>query len=97
MIEGVVYFDENNNSEYDTGEPLISDVDIKLIFNEKTIKTTKSNSEGYYNFTSLIPACFSILIVLNYFSIEPNNSPEYIKGLFLSNIHSNLFIIYCIN
>jgi len=64
-LEGIVYYDENDNLEYDSGDILISDADVKLehiirndendIIQENVVRTTKTSANGSYSFKSLIP------------------------------------------
>ena len=77
-IEGVVYEDENENDEYDSGDKLMSNVDVKLIFNEKEIATTKTDGGGKYSFDSLIPGKFiGDDRELNIYNITVSSLPEY--------------------
>lgn len=57
-VEGIVYFDENKNGEYDSGEEM-KEVDVELQYikitgDRKTIDSVTS-SDGSYSFNSLIP------------------------------------------
>jgi dolichyl-diphosphooligosaccharide--protein glycosyltransferase len=55
-IEGTVYYDENNNTEYDSGDKIIGDADVEIYHDGKLInKTTSDSDTGVYSFTSLIP------------------------------------------
>jgi len=61
-IEGVVYFDTNNNNEYDTGEEL-SDVTVPLIYLKpndvrKLVEQVRTDITGRYSFSSLLPGTY---------------------------------------
>ncbi len=58
-VEGIVYFDENDNREYDSGEEL-EDVDVQLLYPKadltpKFVDSLSTDQTGEYSFSSLIP------------------------------------------
>ena len=79
-IQGYAYVDGNGNSVYDSGEEL-ANAEVKL--NYKTIedmtpifvKSTTTNENGFYSFTSLIPSVGSTRYIVN---ITKDN--DYIGG-----------------
>ena len=53
-LKGVVYYDKDLDGEYTSGDE-ISGATVDLIYNGETVKTTTTNSTGWYSFDSLIP------------------------------------------
>ena len=77
-IEGIVYEDENQNDEFDSGDKLMSNVDVKLVFNEKEIDSDKTDEDGKYSFDLLIPGRFiGDDRDLNTYNITVTSLPEY--------------------
>jgi hypothetical protein len=64
-VEGKVFYDGNNNGEYDAGEEL-SNVDVSLLYNntlagnKKQVNKTTTDATGSYLFSSLIPGPYII-------------------------------------
>jgi hypothetical protein len=68
-VEGVVYFDSDENDEYDAGEEM-SNVDVDLLYKKLDMRgelldsiaigTIKTNDTGSYSFSSLIPGEYII-------------------------------------
>ena len=62
-VEGTVYFDDNKNGEYDSGEEM-KEVDINLQYikatGDKKIIDSVTSSDGSYSFNSLIPGQYAI-------------------------------------
>ena len=59
-IEGMVYYDDNLNDKYDSGEELIG-ATVNLVVKGQTttdINTTTTDNKGRYYFGSLIPGRF---------------------------------------
>lgn len=60
-ISGKVYVDLNNNSQFDSGEPLLHSVTIYLIDQSKTrIAVTQTDPNGEYFFTDLPPGVYGV-------------------------------------
>jgi asparagine N-glycosylation enzyme membrane subunit Stt3 len=62
-LEGTVYYDVNENSQYDAGEEMGSaDVDIlyKTLDGYKTVNSTVTDDAGSYSFSALIPGQYTI-------------------------------------
>lgn len=53
-LKGIVYYDKDLDGEYTSGDE-ISGANVELIYKGETIKTTTTNSSGWYSFDSLIP------------------------------------------
>lgn len=80
-VEGVVYFDENENDEYDVGEEM-SSVDVDLLYRKLDISgeqleaisvgLIKTDNTGSYSFSSLVPGEY----IFNASKI--NNTTEYL-------------------
>ena len=75
-LEGIVYYDENMDGEYTSDDTLITNADIELIFNDTTIRTIKTDSNGFYSFTSLISGTLNGQ-ELNGYTIKVTRAPEY--------------------
>jgi len=68
-VKGVIYFDTNENEEYDTGEEM-SNVDIEILYKKLdiggelletiSVGTTKTDDTGSYSFSSLVPGEYII-------------------------------------
>ena len=60
-ISGKVYADLNNNSLFDSGEPLLAGVTIYLLNDSKTqIASTQTDQNGEYCFTDLNPGVYGV-------------------------------------
>jgi dolichyl-diphosphooligosaccharide--protein glycosyltransferase len=75
-LEGIVYYDENMDEEYSPDDTLITDAEIELIFNGTTIRTTKTDSNGFYSFRSLVSGTLGEQ-ELNPYTIKATKAPEY--------------------
>ena len=53
-LKGIVYYDKDLDGGYTSGDE-ISGATVDLVHNGETIKTTTTNSTGWYSFDSLIP------------------------------------------
>jgi len=63
-VEGTVYFDDNENGEYDAGEEM-NNVDVELLYTKldgenKLVKSTTTDEIGTYSFSSLDPGRYII-------------------------------------
>jgi dolichyl-diphosphooligosaccharide--protein glycosyltransferase len=62
-VEGYIFFDENDNDIYDTGEEL-NNVNVDLVYRitgeEKVVKSLITDFDGFYRFTSLIPGNYQL-------------------------------------
>jgi len=63
-VEGTVYFDENENDEYDGGEEM-NNVNVELLYTKldgenKLVKSTTTDETGTYSFSSLDPGRYII-------------------------------------
>ena len=63
-VEGTVYFDDDENDEYDSGEEM-GNVDIELLYPKldgeyKLVETITTDASGSYSFTSLTPGPYII-------------------------------------
>jgi dolichyl-diphosphooligosaccharide--protein glycosyltransferase len=74
-IEGMVYYDDNLNYQYDAGEEM-SDVEVELFHGDTLIKEATTNDNGLYTFDSLIPGKINGLD-LNMYTIKASKLPEY--------------------
>ncbi|HEC81861.1 MAG TPA: hypothetical protein ENI42_05515, partial [Thermoplasmatales archaeon] len=66
-VEGVVFYDTNNNREYDSGEEM-DDANVQLIYSKtgNIVDSSTANSTGFYKFTNLIPGDYKLNVtVLN--------------------------------
>jgi len=87
-IEGNIYFDENGNSQYDTGEEM-SNVDVYLQYEKLTtglevIDSLTTDDTGSYSFTSLVPGLYTI---------SASRLPEYAIDLDASIIENETTIL----
>ncbi|MCP4352605.1 MAG: hypothetical protein GY795_44680, partial [Desulfobacterales bacterium] len=56
-----VWYDTDQDGVQETGEPGISGVTVKLInLGTGTVRTTKTNGSGYYEFTGLLPGDYTV-------------------------------------
>jgi len=87
-VEGKVFYDENQNGKYDSGEEL-KDVTVSLLHKKTTemftvaseIKNDTTDNKGDFSFTNLIPGSINSLNLNNYtLKIETNEyaAEEYI-------------------
>ena len=58
-IEGNVYYDNNQDDEFNAGDDKMSDITVELLYKEKQIDNTITDSEGKYSFTNLIAGKFT--------------------------------------
>lgn len=60
-VEGIVYYDKDNNGSYDKGEEM-EGVNVKIIYSRTnlTVATTITNETGYYKFTDLVPGEYKL-------------------------------------
>jgi len=60
-VEGIVYYDKNNNGNYDKGEEM-EGVNVKIIYSRTnlTVATTITNETGHYKFTDLVPGEYKL-------------------------------------
>ncbi len=68
-VEGTIYFDDNNNGLYDSGEEM-NDVEVELDYSLiegsiKIVDTLITDDDGKYSFYSLIPGPYTINAVKN--------------------------------
>ena len=75
-IKGTIYYDENLNDEYDSGEE-IDQATVTLSFNNKEIKNTTVGSDGSYEFKSLTAGWESGGTNINEYAIKAYKSPDY--------------------
>jgi hypothetical protein len=75
-LEGVVFIDVDGNDEYDSGEELLEDVDVELLYEGESVGTYKTDETGYYSFDSLIPGLIDNL-ELNEYVIKAVKVPYY--------------------
>ncbi len=78
-VEGVVYYDENLDENYDSGEE-ISDAELELYHNNEKIKETISDEEGFYKFESLMAGKVNDQD-LNEYKIKVKKLPDYEKEI----------------
>ena len=74
-IEGVVYYDNNRNEKYDSGEE-ITDATVDLVYKANIIETITTDSDGKYSFTDVIPGIIDDIEV-NEYTIRAVRLPEY--------------------
>ena len=62
-VSGIIYFDENNNGEYDAGEE-VDGAEVSLVYTttgaNKIVDSIVTNDTGRYLFTSLLPGDYKI-------------------------------------
>jgi dolichyl-diphosphooligosaccharide--protein glycosyltransferase len=69
-VEGKIYYDEDHDTEYDTGEEL-ENVEVDIIYqklsidgasmiDEFLVDTLQTDQNGFYSFSSLIPGIYTI-------------------------------------
>ena len=60
-VEGIIFYDANNNREYDSGEEM-KNADVQLIYSKTgaVIDSSITNSTGYYRFNNLVPGDYRI-------------------------------------
>ena len=68
-VEGTIYFDDNNNGLYDSGEEM-NDVEVEIDYSLiegsiKIVDTLITDDDGKYSFYSLIPGPYTINAVKN--------------------------------
>ena len=68
-VEGTIYFDDNNNGLYDSGEEM-NDVEVEINYSLiegsiKIVDTLITDDDGKYSFYSLIPGPYTINAVKN--------------------------------
>jgi protocatechuate 3,4-dioxygenase beta subunit len=82
-IQGTVYFDEDDDGELDSDE-VLSDADVELYLTiedtgQRTlVETTKTDSEGFYSFDSLVPGKINNFEINNYL-VRASRPPEYLS------------------
>ncbi|MCK5458620.1 MAG: hypothetical protein KAI20_01910, partial [Thermoplasmatales archaeon] len=64
-VEGNIYFDSDEDGEYDSGEEEMSNVDIQLLYPKidggyKLVETSTTDASGSFSFTSLNPGPYII-------------------------------------
>ncbi|MDD1752797.1 MAG: hypothetical protein LUQ38_06900 [Methanotrichaceae archaeon] len=59
-ITGKKYYDLNDNGVQDADEPGLPDMEVKLTQNSSVIAVTKTDPEGNYKFTNLVPGTYEI-------------------------------------
>jgi uncharacterized repeat protein (TIGR01451 family) len=62
-ISGTVWFDTNDNGVQDTGEPDLSGVTVQLLQNSSVIATQLTNTNGYFDFTSLPAGTYQVQVI----------------------------------
>lgn len=61
QLSGIVWLDANLNDIYDAGDTLLKDVKVNLYDDNGTLlATTKTDSNGYYEFTGLYPGLYTV-------------------------------------
>lgn len=60
-LSGNIWFDEDANGQKDKNESLFGKLDVKLLLGNKTIKTTKTNSNGKYVFSNIEPDDYTVV------------------------------------
>ena len=55
MISGIAWFDENKNGQKDPNEPILPEIEVKLIdvVTGNVVKTEKTNNKGFYLFSDV--------------------------------------------
>jgi len=75
-IEGIVYYDENLNEEYDSGEEL-EQATVTLTYNDKEIRNITVDADGSYKFEDLTSGWESGGSNINEYTIKAFKSPDY--------------------
>ncbi len=63
QIAGTVWVNSNGDGVIDSGEPLMSGIEVQLLLDGNLIRTTTTNGSGAYLFDNLLPETYSVQVV----------------------------------
>ena len=61
VISGFAWFDENENGQKDKTEEFAKGIKVHLQKSGETLKTTQTNTNGFYNFSNIEPGKYTII------------------------------------